>query len=93
MVLHCVCASTNTQWNTVSVCSGTLVVSKSLCPHGLQPARLLCPRILQARTLEWVSKRKKNQRSNPRLLHCRQIFFTAEPLGKSHDGLLLSHKK
>ena len=39
----------------LSVCSVTLAVSKSLCPHGLQPARLLCPGILQARTLEWVA--------------------------------------
>ena len=31
------------------------VVSNSLQPHGLQPARLLIHGILQARTLEWVA--------------------------------------
>ena len=55
------------------------VVSNSLRPHGLQPARLLCP---------WDSPGKNtgvgshallqgiflNQRSNPGLLHCRWIL-------------------
>ena len=31
------------------------VVSNSLRPHGLLPARLLCPWIFQARILEWVA--------------------------------------
>ena len=33
----------------------TSVVSNSVWPLRWQPTRLLCPRILQARTLEWVS--------------------------------------
>ena len=62
------------------------VISDSLGPHGLQPARLLCPRdfpgkntgvgnhsLLQAIFL--------TQGSNPGLLHCRQILY---PL--NHQG-------
>ena len=46
------------------------VVSNSLLPHGLQPARLLCPwRISQARILEWVaisfSRRSSRSRTWP----------------------------
>ena len=37
------------------VCSRCSVVSDSLRPYGLQPARLLNPWILQARILEWVA--------------------------------------
>ena len=36
----------------VRACS---VMSDSLRPHGLEPARLLCPPNLQARILEWVA--------------------------------------
>ena len=58
-----------------------LVVSDSLWPHGLEPARLLCP---------WNSPGKNTgvgchfllqgiyltKGLNPSLLHCRWIFFT-----------------
>ena len=37
------------------VCQVTSVMSNSLRPHGLQPARFLCPWILQARILGWVA--------------------------------------
>ena len=40
----------NTQYGNYG-CAVCLVVSDSLTPHGLQPARLLLPRILQARIL------------------------------------------
>ena len=64
------------------------VISGSLCPRGLQPARLLCP---------WDSLGKNTgvsghlllyviiptQRSNLGLLHCRWIL---DPL--SHQGKL-----
>ena len=63
------------------------VLSDSLQPHGLQPARLLCP---------WKSPGKKTgegslsllqgifptQGSNPGLLHCRRILLLSEPPGK-----------
>ena len=37
----------------VCACSVTSVMSNSLRPYGLQPARLLCSGISQARILEW----------------------------------------
>ena len=62
------------------------VMSSSLRPHGLQPARLLCPWnspgkntgvgchfLLQGIFLTWGS--------NPGLLHCRQILYQL-----SHKG-------
>ena len=39
----------------VCVCVSGSVVSDSLRPHGLYPARLLCPRDFQARILKWVA--------------------------------------
>ena len=64
----------------VGVCVCRLVVSNSLRPHGLQPARLLCP---------WNSPGKNTgvgchsflqeifpaQGSNSDLLNCRQILY------------------
>ena len=41
------------------------VLSNSLGPYGLQPARLLCPDILQSRTLEWVSMPSSRGSSQP----------------------------
>ena len=38
-----------------SVCVRCKVMSDSLRPHGLQPARLLRHGIFQARKLEWVA--------------------------------------
>ena len=68
------------------VCVSRSVMSNSLWPHGLQPARLLCP---------WDSPGKNTgvgchsllqgilltQGSNPSLLLCRQIFYHL-----SHQG-------
>ena len=66
-------------------CSVASVMSDSLRPCGLQPARILCP---------WDSPGKNtgvgclpsfrgspNQRLNPGLLHCRQILYQL-----SHQG-------
>ena len=81
----------------VLMCSVTSVVSGSLWPYGLQPAKFLCP---------WDSPGKNTgvgchallqgifpiQGSNPGLLcllHCRQ-FFTAEPQMKSLVAQLCS---
>ena len=64
----------------------TSVVSNSLRPHGLYPARLLCP---------WNSLGKNTgmgshsllqgifptQGSNPGLLNCRQIFYCLSDQG------------
>ena len=66
------------------LCLVTSVVSSSLQPHGLQPARLPCP---------WKGENTgvdchvllegifPTQRSNPALLHCRWIL-QSEPPGK-----------
>ena len=45
---------------------GHSVVSDSLPPHGLQPARLLVHGILQARILEWVAILCSRGSSQPR---------------------------
>ena len=69
-----------------SVSVSRSVVSHSLRPCGLQPARLLCP---------WNSPGKNSgvgslsllqgifptQGSNPGLLHCRQILYPLSPQG------------
>ena len=82
----CVCASTCVY---VCVC---LVLSDSLQPHGLQPARLLCP---------WDSPGKNTRVGchfllqgnlpdpgiEPTSLALAGGFFTAEPLGKPINGL------
>ena len=81
-----VCSSGQWSGNGVCACSVVSVMSYTLWPHGLQPARLLCP---------WDSPGKNarvgchfllqeiypTQGSNPCLLHCWQ-FFTAEPSGR-----------
>ena len=61
------------------------VISNSLWPHGLQPARLLWHRILQARILEWVAISFSRGSSWPR--DWTQVSFL------SHSGILLGHKK
>ena len=63
------------------------VMSDSLWPHGLYPARLLHPWISQAKILEWVASHSLLQGiflthgSNPSLLHCRRILYLL-----SHQG-------
>ena len=64
------------------------VVSNSLRPHGLQPARLLCPWDFTGNNtgvgchflLQVIFP---TQGSNPGLLHCRQMLLPSETPGKS----------
>ena len=61
---------------TPNVCSVASVVSSSLQPHGLQPARLLCPwRILQVGILEWVDLSFSGGSSQPRDQNHVSCFF------------------
>ena len=68
----------------VYVCVSRSVVSDSLWPHGLQPARLLCP---------WDSPGKNTgvgyiffptQGMNPCLLHYRQLLYPLSHLEATH---------
>ena len=76
---------------TSGVCVSRSVVSDSLQPHGLQPARLLCSWNSPGKTtgvgchflLQWIFL---TQGLNPRLLHWQVnffFFFTAEPPEKT----------
>ena len=61
----------------VHACWVTSVVSDSVWPYGLQPARLLCP---WSSPLQWVAMPSSqgifsSQGSDPGLLHCRQILY------------------
>ena len=69
------------------------VVSESLQPHRLQPARLLCPWDAPGKNTGLVAlpssrgfSQPRDRTSSPYLLYCRQIFY---PL--SHLGSLFSH--
>ena len=69
-----------------SVASVSSVVSDSLWPHGLQPARLLCPQNSLSRNTgvgchSLLQGIFLTQGSNPGLLHCRQILYCL-----SHQG-------
>ena len=68
------------------LCSATSVVSDSLRPCGLQPARLLCPWDFPGRILEWVAMPSSRGSSQPRdrtLISSVSCiaggFFAAEP--------------
>ena len=60
---------------------GSTVLSKvkvaQLCPTICNPTDCIVHGILQARILEWAAF--PFSRSNPGLLHCRQILLPAEP--------------
>ena len=61
-------------------CVNCLVVSDSLRPHGLQPARLLCPQNFSGENTKvnihsLLQGIFLTQGSNPSLLHCRQILY------------------
>ena len=65
------------------------VVSYSVQPHGLQPTKLLCPRNFPGKNTQVGCHSLLQgifpiQRSNPRLLHCRQILYCL-----SHQGSLV----
>ena len=74
------------------------VVSDSLQPHGLQPARLLCPWDFPGNStgmdchflLQWIFP---TQGSNPGLPHCRQKLYRLShqgSLGWSQESAFLS---
>ena len=79
---------TSTPGDVRAWCSVTSVVSSSLLPHGLWPARLFRP---------WDSPGKNTgvgchallqgifptQGSNPRFLHCRQSLYPLSHLGSA----------
>ena len=87
-VLHPKHHHTTSKEQCQHACSVPSVVSDSLRPHGLQPARLLCP---------WDSPGKNTgagchallqsicptQRSNLCLLHCKQMFHLLSHLGSA----------
>ena len=73
VVPHC------TQWASC-VCISCSVVSDSLWPQGLQPARLLCPwdspgKITGMCCPSLLQRIFQTQGSNPGILHCRQIPY------------------
>ena len=74
------------------LCVSCSVMSDSLWPHGLQPTKLLCPCIPPGKNtgvgihplLQGVFSTK---RSNPGLLHHRQILYRLSHQGKDKTGL------
>ena len=61
-------------------CKCQSVTSDSLRPHGLQPTRLLCPRNSPRKNTgvgshSFLQGIFLTERSNPGLLHCRQILY------------------
>ena len=70
----------------LDTCVSHSVMSNSLQQHGLKPARLLCPQNSPGKNtgVDCHSLLKgifPTQRSNPGLLHCRQILYQL-----SHQG-------
>ena len=65
---------------------GRSVMSNSVWPHGLQPARLLCPRGVPGKSTgegshSLIQGIFQTQGSNSGLLHCRQILYCLSPQG------------
>ena len=77
------------------MCVSCLVMSDSLWPYGLEPARSLYPWILQARILEWVaisfSRGSSWPKARTQVSHIAGKFFTvwatrdASPACASHS--------
>ena len=77
------------------VCVSRLVMSDSLWPYGLEPARSLYPWIFQARILEWVaisfSRGSSWPKARTQVSHIAGKFFTvwatrdASPACASHS--------
>ena len=77
------------------VCVSCLVMSDSLWPYGLEPARSLYPWIFQARILEWVaisfSRGSSWPKAQTQVSHIAGKFFTvwatrdASPACASHS--------
>ena len=82
------------------VCVIYSVVSNSLQPHGLQPARLLCPwdspgKITRVDCHSLLQRIFPTQGLNPGLLHCRQILYHLsyrEVLTTVWNSLLTRHR-
>ena len=63
-----------------TLCVSHSVMSNSLQPHGLWPARLLCPWDSPSKNTgvdcySFLQRNFPNQGSNPGLLHCRQVLY------------------
>ena len=76
------------------VCFSHSVMSNSLQPHGLQPARFLCPWDFPGKNTEvgchfLLQGIFPTQGSNPGLLHCRQILYCLSHQGSPKVLLLL----
>ena len=83
-------------WNIVKVKSHS-IMSDSLQPHELLPARLLCPWNFPGQNTgvgnhSLLQGIFPTQGSNPDLLHYRQILYCLSHQGSPY-GILLSHKK
>ena len=68
------------------------VMSDSLWPHGLQPARLLCPRKSPGQNTGVGSHSLlqgifPTQGSNPGLPHCRRIHYQLNHQGSPREGI------
>ena len=73
------------------------VVSDSLWPHRLYPARLLCPRDFPGKNTgmgchSLLQKIFPTQGSNLRLLHCRQTFYHLNHKTKNKISILKYHQ-
>ena len=84
----CVCVCVWYQWSVTSVCQCVIlsVVSDSLWPHGLLPARLPCPWDFPGKNTEvgchsFLQGIFLTQGLNLALPHCRQILYLV-----SHRG-------
>ena len=82
----------------VFMCVSRSVMSDSLPPHGLEPARLLCLWNFPGKNtgvgshslLQWIFP---NQRSNPGLLHCRQILYHLSHQGSPYIMVGYNHSE
>ena len=69
--------------------SVTSVMTDSLRPHGLQPARLLCPQDSPGKNTEWVAISSSRGSSWPRdqtHISCVSLYWQADFLLPSHQG-------
>ena len=73
------CSSLSWRPQMLTACVCCSVVSGSLWPHELYPARLFCLRCQQARMLPWFAISFSRGSSQPRfwtwVSHCRQILY------------------
>ena len=78
----------HSDWTTTRVALiGTVLMSDSLQPHGLQPTRLLCPLNSPGKNTgvgshSLFQRIFPTQGLNPRFLHCRKILYHFSHLGR-----------